>query len=159
MNHLDVLLERLVTSWRSQGLEVGPRLTEGTIAEFERQHRVSIPVDLKQYFLRANGMNRSTGSWPVDMHEISFYPLAELERYTNEAAQLGAAFIFADYLISSHDYVVDLSGAPGCPGRVFAVGGPRIQVANDFCGFLDRYLAGDPDVLQPWRGIQSEGAV
>ena len=158
MNHLDVLLERLVANWRSQGLDVGPPLTEGAIAAFEYQQSVSFPADLRQYFLRVNGMNRPVGSWPVDMHEVNFYPLVELERYTNEPAQLGSAFIFADYLISSHDYVVDLSGAPGSPGRVFAVGGPRIQLANDFSGFLDGYLAADPDMLQPWRGVQSEGA-
>src|SRR2546426_3144322 len=80
--NLDGLMEslgRLKSAWASQGIECGVPATDAELAEFERSHRVCLPDDVREYFLRVNGMARNEW-WQWDDDLINFYPLAELIR-------------------------------------------------------------------------------
>src|SRR5207249_1031091 len=67
------------SAWASQGIECGVPATDAELAEFERSHRVCLPDDVREYFLRVNGMARNEW-WQWDDDLINFYPLAELIR-------------------------------------------------------------------------------
>ena len=59
---LDGLMEslgRLKSLWASQGIECGVPATDAELAQFERTHRVCLPDDVREYFLRVNGMARN----------------------------------------------------------------------------------------------------
>jgi hypothetical protein len=70
---LDGLMEslgRLKSVWASQGIECAVPATHAELAEFEEGYRVWLPDDLREYFLRVNGMARN-GWWQWDDDLIS----------------------------------------------------------------------------------------
>jgi len=148
---LDGLMEslgRLKSLWASQGIECGVPATRAELAEFEERHRVCLPDDLREYFLRVNGMARNQW-WQWDEDLINFYPLADLVR-CEETAGPTARFIFADYSISAHEYAVELTTAPPPSGAVYAIGLGPVLIARTFSEFLTRYLNRDDGVLFGW---------
>ena len=134
------LLGRLKSVWASQGIECGVPATQAELAEFEEHYRVCLPDDLREYFLRINGMARNKW-WQWDEDLINFYPLAHLVR-CDEATGPTVRFIFADHSISAHEYAVELliTAAPSPSGAIYAIGSGPVLIARTFSEFLTRYL-------------------
>ena len=149
--NLDGLMEslgRLKSAWASQGIECGVPATDAELAEFEKSHRVCLPADLREYFLRVNGMARNEW-WQWDDDLINFYPLAELIRCAETAGQT-ARFVFADHCISAHEYAVELTASLPLSGSVYVIGSGPVLIARTFSEFLARYLNRDDGVLFGW---------
>lgn len=140
------LLKRLVTCWTSQGISLRQGVRSGGIQQFERNWRIHLPDDLVAYFLRVDGM--ALGEY--DRQLIRFWPLSELKPAGSELRAIDVGlyadeFLFADYSIWAHEYVINLGAL--AYGRVAIAGGVSpIQVAKSFGQFLERYL-NDPDSL------------
>jgi len=54
---------------------------------------------------------------------------------------------FADFLIDSHFYAIQLQPQPSITSPVFFVYGDVIQIANSFTEFLERYINNDENML------------
>ena len=151
LGKLDGLMEslgRLKSVWASQGIECAVPATHAELAEFEEGHRVCLPDDLREYFLRVNGMARNEW-WQWDDDLINFYPLAELIRCEETAGQT-ARFVFADHSISAHEYAVELTASLPLSGSVYVIGSGPVLIARTFSEFLARYLNRDDGVLFGW---------
>lgn len=159
MSELDDLLGQLRQFWTGQGLACGQPAAPEAIITFEQRHGVRLPEDLGQYFRQVNGMGSLSDASAVDDNDIRFYPLDEVTPDETVAGEHGRLFTFADFLISSYDYAVELAPASQQSGAIYAVAGARVQVAKHFTDFLHRYLVSDRAILYPWGHGESCGAV
>ena len=146
-----LLLARLADHWRRHGASPGTGVPEAAIAEFETQHGVRLPNDLRAYFGTFNGL--ANGRDDMTDETIGFWRLADLASVAEEAPLAGVpdahrCFAIADYLISSHFYVATLSGDPSAPAPILFVWREGFAVlASSFEEFLKRYMAGDEAIL------------
>ncbi len=104
----------LKTYWLSNGIEINPGVSNEELTAFESNYQVSLPSDLRDYFLTVNGMAEGVR----DDALIRFWSLNEVKpipetapaysdpSYIEEAQSL---FLFADYCIWSHAYAIRLS--------------------------------------------------
>lgn len=138
--------------WVSVGLDVNPGVTSEALAAFESKYHVSLPADLRDYFLAVNGMADGVS----DDALIRFWSLNEVKpitegapdysdpSYSEDAASL---FLFADFCIWSHAYAIRLSADGDGPNPVLAIGGEKPEkVFASFSELVSSYLR-DPDRL------------
>jgi len=102
--------------WLSENCKLDPGVEPSTIREFERRAGCRMPDDFRQYFLTVNGLFS-------DHHNLRWWRLDELlplqeadyprEGYLEDAHRI---YVFADYLVHSHEYGIRLSGGSG-PGK------------------------------------------
>jgi hypothetical protein len=148
------LLANLKDHWRQQGISHGPPVSRAQILEFEARYGVSLPADLRAYLTALNGSELGRNG-PMDDQLISFWHLSEIrplsEEHPESAIPHGRSyFVFADYSIDVHAYVIRLSPDPRAPAPVMvALDELLIEVAPSFSAFIERYRAGDSAVLFP----------
>jgi hypothetical protein len=148
------LLAQLERHWSQQGHSHGPPVTLAQLDEFERRYGVKLPLDMRAYFTALNGSELGSDG-PMDSQLISFWHLSEIRPLTDERpAALSppgkSCFVFADYSIGVHDYVIGLAADARTPSSVMvAYDDVVIEVAASFTTFLQRYLEGDSAVLFP----------
>ena len=112
--------ERLRAHWFAQGLEPPPGVTEDRLRGFETRFGVSLPADLREYFLHVDG----TGvpfKWDDDL--FNFRPLGEFESIgdleivvEHPSRQIilddpSLHFVFADHSIWLPAYAIRLAGS------------------------------------------------
>ena len=91
-------------------------------------------------------------------HTISFWHLDEIEP---EDVGGGRVFSFADFLIDSHRYAIQLSSHPGDSAPVFiyySQDGTLTRIADSFSDFVRAYIAGDEEVLHGLRASRGPSA-
>lgn len=95
---------------------------------FETRHGVNLPDDFKAYLLQMNGSSN------MDTKMVRFHHLDEME------FQSGKRFlVFADYLIWSHGFGIDLT--PGALPTIWLMEpAPAFKIADSYSEFLQRYL-------------------
>jgi hypothetical protein len=147
---MDALIEKLRQEWLRQRLVVGSGVSEQALTQFESNHHVVLPADFRQYLSALNGLP-DTGS---DDNFIFFWPLERInslaEGYPNSAEpDTDRYFIFADWSISCHEYVIRLSNDANAATPVFVTYSPVQQIASSFSEFIERYLNDDQGVLFP----------
>ena len=149
--------ERIRVHWQSTGLALPTGNTEAGIRDFESRYAVSLPRDVRDYFLGVNGMDTH---WPnsQDKEGYSFWPLERVKTVPEEAANhlhsdewsrfsgAESLFVFADYLDWSWAYAIMLSRNTLSGNSVFIIGKNEdpIEVSDSFCGFVDLYLIDSP---------------
>lgn len=154
---MNSLGERIRTHWQSRGLALPAGNIEARIRDFEFRYAVILPPDLRDYFLRVNGMDTH---WPnaQDHEGYSFWPLEQVKTVPEEAANhlhsdewssfsgAESLFIFADYLDWSWAYAIRLSTDSLSSSPVFIIGKKKtpIEVASSFSGFVDLYFIDSP---------------
>ena len=154
MSIVTTLLFALERHWRQLGFSYGPPVAPAQLDEFERRYGVRLPTDLRAYFTTLNGSELGKNG-PMDSHLISFWHLSELcplheERPAAPIPDGKSYFVFADYSIGVHDYVIELAADARAPSSVMvAYDDVLIEVATSFTAFLERYLVGDGAVLFP----------
>jgi len=103
-----------------------------------------LPADLREYFLRLNGIEE-------DPEVFCFWPISRLRRVdlkTFNVFQSESYFFFADFLIESHYYAIYLGDDPFFQNRVILPDFPRSPIiAKTFTEFLDLYLIDDPKLF------------
>ena len=128
---IDTLLRELIERWRYENVELLPPASAETVADFEAKYQVQCPEDFAAYLTTVGGMPTRV----MDEQMFHFSPINEIG--PRESAQ--EFFVFADFLISSHDYGICLYGIRY--GHVFLLGGAVAKkVAPTFTEFVDRYL-------------------
>jgi SMI1 / KNR4 family (SUKH-1) len=133
-------LGEFLASWSAASAEARRGASAAEVSELEKRYDVRLPEEFRAYFERANGMREGDMD---DERLIHFYGLDRLSPVAgNEAGrgEGGRYFVFADFMIGSHEYAIALSGRDY--GRIAIVDDtepPRI-VADSFVDFVDKYL-------------------
>lgn len=143
---------RLKEHWLSEGLDLNPGVSNEDLNAFESKYQVSLPGDLRDYFLAVNGMAQGV----TDNALIRFWPLNEVKPIPEEAPDYDdpsyiqdpqSLFFFADYSIWSHAYAIRLSSSSEASNPVIVIGDESpTQMFDSFSELVSSYL-NDPDSL------------
>lgn len=152
--------DKLSRYWAAQKLPVRPGATREAVRHFETTYDVSFPAEIRDYFLKQDGMS---SDWQYAKDKGGFSPwftLWELARVRPAAEELAAGrppekagpeldqyFAFADYLDWSWAYAIRLTSDPREGGRVVMLGtadGVPIEIASSFGEFVDLLLQDSP---------------
>ena len=140
---------RLAHWWREAGLAFNPGVSRKELDGFEKCFKTKLKPDMRAYFLRVNGME--PGEMDPQCH-IRFWPLEEVKPVQEEVdapwrEQYMDYYLFADYLLWSHGYAIDLN--PASQGAIVMFGGqtPR-PVAESFSDFVRLYLDNSDQIFQ-----------
>ncbi len=129
-------------------------VTEKEIVSFEAKYGVVLPLDVRQYFMAANGTGDAMDEvlcrfWPL-MEVKPVHDVLELDRFNcPDRFAYPDCFTFADHCIRSWDYAFRLTNDPTQPALVFRVTGgdqPGEQMSSSFRDFMNRY-AEDPNSI------------
>jgi len=139
--------EELASPWLSEHVALNPGVSDLQLSSFEARYHVCLPQDLRNYFLRTNGMDVNA----VGRDLVRFWSLEELRPLSKEAPQLvdrddpaagKSLFVFADYSIWAFAYAIRLGSVPE-DNEVFVISGTSPdKIADSFSEFVDLYLAG-----------------
>jgi hypothetical protein len=151
------LSDRLLAHWRERKAEPAAPCREEDLRAFEQREGVTLPEDLRQVFLVANGMNLST-KLGKDDDGFAFWPLADFVSADTELRRHSASplipsdandlFTMADYLDRSWVYAVRLRGK--AIGEVVLLDGLGVHpVAPSFTEFVERYIRNSALVFPP----------
>ena len=143
---------KLKEFWSKQEIKLRPGLSPVALAKFESQLKLPLPNDLREYFLFADGFDGG-----MDNECISFLPMEEAVResviWSPPGERTAPFFAFADFLISSHVYMIDLEDVSNGWSSVYVVYDNKPdwirKVADTFSDFLLGYMANDYSVLFP----------
>ena len=101
--------------------------------------------EFRDYLLTVNGMLQS-GNEDCDSNIFAFWQLNRIRPIADECPELqrspeeGRYFVFADYMIWSWAYAIDLAASSATAGRVILVGRLREQIVSpNFFGFVRLY--------------------
>ncbi|MBC8355322.1 MAG: SMI1/KNR4 family protein [Planctomycetes bacterium] len=143
----------------SDGTDCGVEVPEARISEFERQHGVTIPMDLRSYFTDLNG---TAGDYAYGI--IRFWSLDEVQSVTKEISEKKTSssliqsayadpidggdnfFVFADCMHEAQLYAIKLSLTETNNPVILLDGGEPIVVAESFSDFVERYLTTPEDL-------------
>lgn len=134
-------VDRSTQRWREVRLKIRPGVSAEQVAQFERKFDTQLSADMHEYFGAVNGMELD--EMDPEFH-IRFWPLEEVKPLQEEVdapwvARYAGYYLFADYLLWSHGYAIDLS--PVGQGAIVMVGGESPQpVASSFTEFVRLYL-------------------
>jgi hypothetical protein len=137
-------LDRLLQYWRRNKVQPAAlTATKSEIKAWEMQYGVAIPDDLRNYFLRVNGV-RSGESLEFDHEGISFLPLSAMvpEHAWDKNYDGRGMYVFADFLAKCQWWCVELTA--DCRDRtpVFVRGLELRLIASTFDQFLEQYMDG-----------------
>jgi SMI1 / KNR4 family (SUKH-1) len=146
--------ERLKAHWLAQGVEPPPGVPEALLQQFETHYGVTLPGDMRDYFLHVNGIG---GELTDDQDLFRFWPLQEVLSITDDpdyqdiqVAEGPSFFIFADHSIFLPAYAIRLDSARTGDHPAIAFWWDHHDrrheistVARSFSEFAERYLKGD----------------
>jgi hypothetical protein len=142
-------IARLISRWKSHGISCPAGVSPFDIAAFEAAHDVTLPSDMRAYFLAVNGMGERGTS---DEDFFSFWPLEELITIavdlpdrSSRFPESSQYFEFADHSISLPTFAIRLSADPAEPNTVASVyadfGALEVQAFfSSFTDFIEHYL-------------------
>ncbi|HEY5314454.1 MAG TPA: SMI1/KNR4 family protein [Pirellulales bacterium] len=150
------IFERLRTEWLKADTVVNGGADPRAIAAFESKHRVTLPLEFKNYLLTVNGM--AEGATDEDL--VSFLSLDAIDRELTDS-QPPAAFrdvMFAEYLVYSHVYVLRIAASCEQSPVLAADGEHQRLVSDSFMEFIEAYLANRKTVVHCWAKARPDGA-
>lgn len=131
--------------WLAQGIEINPGVSKEKLTAFESRYRVSLPADLRDYFLTVDGMADGF----TDNALIRFWSLSEVKPIPEEAPSFSdpsyvedaeSLFVFADYSIWCHAYAIRLS-LTGDSNPIFVIGDETpLRMFGSFSELVSTYL-------------------
>lgn len=147
----------IVAYWRRYGLPIRPGVTLDSIKAFEEKYQVALPSDFAEYLRAVDGTSFNES----DENVLSFLSLAEIRPVHEVLDESGGVvypdrfaypncFVFADYLISSWLYAVQITSDSTNLGpvyRVTASEAPMRMESASFREFMTRYAADPGSVL------------
>jgi hypothetical protein len=144
---------RLIALWHDAGLAIRPGVDLASIRTFEARYCVTLPDDLRAYWMAVDGMGDDLDPglnrfWPIGMVRPVSDELSDI--HSDRWAYRGC-YVFADHCIWCFGWAVRLgSHSTALSGPVFQVTGgdpPGRQVAASFTAFVKMYLADPTSVL------------
>ncbi len=146
-------IDRLAAYWNRQGLLHGQLPTAHEVKEFEDRCSVTLPADVREYFLPLNGT--AGGQYMMaDEDLIAFWRLDQVATLAAEGVtnvrDATHWFIFADHSIWGHAYAISLAlDRNAAPPVAICYNPAFFQIAPSFSLFIDGYLRRDPEILYP----------
>jgi len=119
--------------------------TDAELAEFESRQKVTIPSEFWGYLRAVNGMVQS-GSNDSDSRAFSFWPLSRVKPIQIESPtsiggeELEGIFVFADFLVCSHFYCINMNADNVNSGQVLICGDLLRPITNSFSEFIELYI-------------------
>lgn len=127
-------------------MRIAAAANESSIRAFERKYQIHIEPEFRSYLLTVNGMLQSASN-DCDSNLFAFWQTQRICTIGEECPELQTAleereyFVFADYMIWSWAYAIDLRMDSPTIGKVILVVGRQHQiVASSFFEFLKLYL-------------------
>jgi hypothetical protein len=143
----------LALLWRDAGLHIRPGVQPSAIEAFETRYQVTLPTDMRDYFLTIDGMEDELDPgynrfWPL--HLVKPVEDELTERHQDRFAYPGC-FVFVDHCIWCLAWAARLGPKPSrVSGPVFQVTAsdiPGRRIAPSFTVFVEMYLADQDSVL------------
>jgi hypothetical protein len=138
--------ENLKRHWSSHDVEINRGASEGELNSFEAKYGVVLPEDLRDYFLRVNGMPAGV----VDDGMIRFWTLEEVKAVPEGAPAYSdshyvenpsSLFLFADYSIWANAYAIRLGKIALESNEIVIIGYESpVTISQSFAEFVDIYL-------------------
>ena len=140
----DDFVERVIDRWHRNGVQLRPGVRPDELQAFEQRNQIVLPEDMRALYLRVDGMNPT--DW--DDRQVRFWPLADIRRASEELeaplnyqGRVFDCFVFADVLIWSFAYGIELSASKTAPAAIYNVGGEEVvKVADTWSEFIQFYL-------------------
>lgn len=143
----------VIAHWRRCNIPIRGGVTPGAIDAFQKRYGVVLPADFAEYLRAVDG----TGIDESDGEFISFLSLDEvkpvgqiLDDACSDRWAYPDCYVFADYMLSSWLYAVQISMDPSAPGRVYRVAGSTSTLeleAASFREFMTRYARAPTSIL------------
>jgi hypothetical protein len=156
---IDPLLARLRERWSARGILHTRSASLADINTFEQRYGVVLPLDLRAYFMSVNGTafgrfgmedGDLLGFWHLDQVRTFAEELASDRSMQKVPPHATNVFAIADHSIWVYGFGIQLSADPAARTPVVAsFGHPYHEVAASFTEFLQGYLRGDPDIINP----------
>ena len=138
-----MLTQQLSDYWSKLGLHVAMANSPDDIRRFETQWHATLPLDMREYFLRIGGMAENE----IDPETLfSFWPLHLLSPVTdlmpNRSAEIFKGYYaFADHSIMVFVYGINLVSGSASFGSITTFAGDQlIRLAPSFTEFIRIYL-------------------
>jgi hypothetical protein len=139
-SEIDLFVEYVNTNARY--IELGTPATEAEIAAFETRYKVKLPADVRDYFLKINGIYIYGGFIAVEalndwclLTECTGYP----SNYTKSlVTEPNNQFYFGHYDFSVWDWLIRLDADLSVATPVLLGLDGLDEIANDFSDFLQR---------------------
>ena len=152
---------RLIESWRSQNLPIREACEEADIKTFETRYKITLPPDMREYFLNVNGMTPYSPGYQ-DEEGFSFWPLERMRAIAedNEASdrsylrlpEKDSFFLFCDHMDWSWAYALKtLPGSSVAEGIYLVCCRNPVKIADSFSDFVGLYLERSDRLYPPSR--------
>ena len=147
-----------VACWKAQRLldsdpaEFRSGVPAESLATFERKHGVDLPAEMRELYALTNGMLSFDADF-VELHPIEeVVPLRDFENcgpWSDGPTWIKNWFVFANYLINSHLYLVRLDATKRNLGPVVSWDGGDLRhpIAPSFSEFLEICLSPEDERL------------
>ncbi|MCI0390344.1 MAG: SMI1/KNR4 family protein [Acidobacteria bacterium] len=156
---MDHVWQQLIESWRAQNLPIQTACREDDVKSFETRYEISLPQDIREYFLNVNGMT-PYGPGYQDEEGFSFWSLEtmrtlmeeneELDRHYLRLTGENSFFLFCDYMDWRYAYAVKiLPGSSVAEGIYFVCCRNPIKIADSFSDFVRLYLEQSDQLYPP----------
>jgi hypothetical protein len=149
---IEQAINDLVVYWNNQNID-SKRNVLNDIISTEKSLGVTLPPDIKQYFLNLNGMERFYPNF-TDQAGFLFYPLEYLTTYEDEFNQTDSntvfgqdrCVIFANFMQKSWWYGILIKKDNPSEYSIIIIPGDNLYkiVANSFAQFIEYYINDSP---------------
>ncbi len=144
---MNPLLQRLKAHWIVENPNMNFGINEAEIQTWEQQHNLSLPQDFREYLKFVC----SPDELGVDDGWLYFWPFSKMQtvaEYYNKASDEKAQslLVFADFMIISHHYAVELSSTSSASAPIYIVESDK-QVAISLSEFIELHLSGDEEII------------
>lgn len=147
---------RVIENWRRSKLAIRAGVSNSAIAVFQAKYDVVLPVDVRDYFLAADGTGDEMDDglyrfWPLAEVKPVHEALADTEHFSwSDRFSYPDCFVFADHSINCWDYSLKLTDDPTQSAPVFRVtfdDPPGEPMASSFLEFMERYADNPSSIL------------
>ena len=150
-----IAVDRLLAHWAAQGLPLAKGVPEEEIKTFESRYALTLPDDLRTYFMRVNGMVQQ-GGVDTDQEGFAFWPLERVRPLAVVCEEEKVAIptveepdrylVIADYLQWSWGFAIRIGPAENIVILVGVM--DNGVIANSFTEFVSLYVD-DAEALYP----------
>ena len=153
LSEIDIFRESAPTQ---SDIELGEPATEQEIADFETQYGIQFPADVREYFLKINGVYQGGGFVAIEplgewclATEFGDYSAEFYKEYFGEMGtkDAGQYFHFGNYDISVWDCYIKLNADPEAGNPIVVIHEKKTKIAENFTDFLQKYRISKPERL------------
>jgi hypothetical protein len=140
---IDLFHEFMAADQEYSKYGLGQPATEGEITDFEARYNIHLPEDVREFFLKVNGINPHGGF-------ISLKPLNEWDLMANNkyyqpeyigqyVSDIDRYFEFGNYDILVWHWIIKLDADPNAETPVFVLYEKFTKIADNFSDFLRKF--------------------